>query len=494
MTVAPSLTPLLKTNDLLSREYGATRNRFDLSWEPTLAALLGLGRSAGADFVEFFLERSNYISCQAEDDAITSISPRIITGAGVRVFLGKADCYVSTNDLSFQGLKSALDKALGIMGLTLPGPAANISEINLELLRDYASARSKDEWLANCSSMQEMGDVLLAANDALAKNASHVQSRRAVYFRDWQEVLVAASDGTFARDIRLTQSVGYNLLCADGEHRSSIGQRAGDTSNPAFLREWDYETVAQSVGESAGKMLYADYVESGSYPVIMANQFGGVIFHEACGHLLETTQIERGTTPFIDKKGEKIAHENLTAWDEGLSPDAFGTIDMDDEGMPAQRTLLIENGILRNFLSDRAGSMRTGHPRTGSGRRQGYTHAAASRMRNTYIAPGDYSLEELFASVDKGIYCKKMGGGSVGATGQFNFGVDEAYLIENGKITKPLKGATLIGEATEIMNKISMCSNDLGLAAGFCGSISGSVYVTVGQPHLKVDSITVGGR
>jgi TldD protein len=241
-------------------------------------------------------------------------------------------------------------------------------------------------------------------------------------------------------------------------------------------------------------MLYADYVESGTYPVIMSNAFGGVIFHEACGHLLETTQIERQTTPFADKKGEKIAHENLTAWDEGLTDKAFGTLDMDDEGMPVQQTLLIEKGILKNFISDRAGFIRTGHPRTGSGRRSSYNYAAASRMRNTYIAPGEYDLDQLFASVDKGIYCKKLGGGSVGATGQFNFAADEAYLIENGKITKPLQGATVIGEAKEIMQKISMSSQDLGLAPGFCGSVSGSIYVTVGQPHIKVDSITVGGR
>jgi TldD protein len=342
--------------------------------------------------------------------------------------------------------------------------------------------------------MSEMSDILLQANAKLNQKASHVKSRRSVYFRDWQEVLVASSDGTFARDIRLTQTVGYNLLCADGAHRSSINKRVGDTSDPNFLRNWNFELLADEIADSAGKMLYADYVESGTYPIIMANEFGGVIFHEACGHLLETTQIERKTTPFIDKKGEKIAHESLTAWDEGLSENAFGTIDMDDEGMPTQRTLLIENGILKNFIADRTGSIRTGHPRTGSGRRQSYAFAAASRMRNTYIAPGDYEISDLFASIDKGIYCKKMGGGSVGATGQFNFGVDEAYLIENGKITKPLKGATLIGEAKEIMNKISMCSKDLGLAAGFCGSVSGSIYVTVGQPHIKVDSITVGGR
>jgi TldD protein len=485
---------LLLSKQLPNLVYTTTADRFDETWEAPLSTLLGLGRAAGADFVEFFLEKSNYISCLAEDDQITSISPRLSTGAGVRVFKGKADAYVNTNNLSFAGLRAALEQALGIMGLHLPAPNSFVPELNLELLRDYATKKNKDNWLGKCSSMREMGDVLLTANSKLQQTANHIQSRRAAYFRDWQEVLVAASDGTFARDIRLTQSVGYNLLCVDGENRSSIGQRSGDTNNPDFLTTWDYQKVAEDISESAGKMLTAEYVESGTYPIIMANQFGGVIFHEACGHLLETTQIEKKTTPFIDKKGEKIAHESLTAWDEGLSGNAFGTIDMDDEGMPAQRTLLIENGILKNFIADRAGSIRTGHPRTGSGRRQSYAYAAASRMRNTYIAPGSYQLDDLYNSIDKGIYCKKMGGGSVGATGQFNFAVDEAYLIENGKLTKPLKGATLIGEAKEIMTKISMCSEDLGLAAGFCGSVSGSVYVTVGQPHIKVDSITVGGR
>ncbi|MDY6898404.1 MAG: TldD/PmbA family protein [Cyanobacteriota bacterium] len=485
---------LLLSKQLPNLQYSSTKEQLDETWSAPLSTLLGLGRAAGADFIEFFLERVNYISCLAEEDTITSITPRLSTGAGVRVFRGKADCYVSTNDISFNGLKSALEKALAIVGLQLPSPNAFIPEINLELFRDYASKRGKNAWLPLCTSMREMGEVLLDSTTQLKQKASHIQSRRASYFRDWQEVLVAASDGTFARDIRLTQSVALSLLCADGAHRSSIAERAGNTSDPNFLKTWDFQQAAEQVGESAGKMLYADYVESGNYPIIMANHFGGVIFHEACGHLLETTQIERNTSPFANKKGEKIAHEALTAWDEGRTDNAFGTIDMDDEGMPAQRTLLIEKGILKNFLADRTGSVRTGHPRTGSGRRQNFTYAAASRMRNTYIATGEHSIDDLFASIDKGIYCKKMGGGSVGATGEFNFGVEEAYLIENGKMTKPLKGAILIGEAQEIMNKISMCSSDLSLAPGFCGSVSGSIYTTVGQPHIKVDSITVGGR
>src|SRR4028119_1480035 len=185
------MPPTLLSQELPTLQYSATSDRFDQTWEAPLAILLGLGRAAGADLVEFFLERVNYISCLAEDDTITSISPSLSTGAGVRVFRGAADCYVSTNDLSFNGLKAALEKGLSILGLQLPSPNAYVPEINLELLRDYATKKSKDTWLSGCSSMQEMGEVLLDANAQLKVKASHVQSRRAVYFRDWQEVLIA---------------------------------------------------------------------------------------------------------------------------------------------------------------------------------------------------------------------------------------------------------------------------------------------------------------
>ena len=464
---------------------------FDTTWSERLESLLACGRSAGADLVEVFLERTDHLGVLAEQDTITSVTPAFGMGAGIRVFRGHRDGFVSTNDLSEAGLRLALEQALGMLGLQLGSPQQSPFE-GLAPLNDFAAA--KGGWLQRSPELLEATQALLAGTQQLQRRGTHLQVRRGSYARDWQEVLVAASDGTFGHDIRLHQSVGLNVLAADGDHRAGVGRRYGSADRPDDLRQWDAEQSAQEVCDSAAAMLYADYVEAGQMPAVLANRFGGVIFHEACGHLLETTQVERGTTPFAERVGEPIAHSAVTAIDEGLTSGAFGSLSMDDEGMEAQRTVLIENGVLKRFISDRAGELRTGHARTGSGRRQSHSFAAASRMRNTYIAAGPHSPEQLIASVDRGLYCKSMGGGSVGPTGQFNFAVEEGYLIENGTLTKPVKGATLIGEAKEVMPRISMCANDLELAAGFCGSVSGSIFVTVGQPHIKVDSITVGGR
>ena len=465
---------------------------FSQAWSSNLQALLQRGSGAGADLVEVFLENTDHLGLLAEQERITSVNPTFSRGAGIRVFLNGRDGFVSTNDLSADGLTRALDQALAMLNLEANGLAVNTSFEGLGALKDYGLEKSS--WLQRCPSMRDASSRLLEGSSQLERLGQHLQVRRGSYSRDWQEVLVAASDGTFARDIRLHQSTGLSVLAADGEHRSSVGRRYGSTDRPDDLFTWNAESSAAEVCESAGTMLRADYVEAGQMPVVLANRFGGVIFHEACGHLLETTQIERGTTPFAERVGELIAHPSVTAIDEGLSGGAFGSLAMDDEGMAPQRTVLIKDGVLQRFISDRAGELRTGHKRTGSGRRQSHAFAAASRMRNTYIDAGPHKPEDLIASVDRGLYCKAMGGGSVGPTGQFNFAVEEGYLIENGTLGKPVKGATLIGDAKEVMPRISMCADDLELAAGFCGSVSGSIFVTVGQPHIKVDSITVGGR
>jgi len=481
---------LTLTTARLSQDFLETRYIDDL-FKQNLEELIAYGISAGASFVEIFIENIDSVGLLAEQDMVTSVNPSIGKGVGIRAFLGQRDGFVSTNDLSEQGLKFALDQALGMLGLETNSQTKKSFE-GLNELNNFG--KSKTRFLTECPTLRESTSKILEATDHLRKNGPHLSVRRGSYSKTIQEVIVASSDGTFCRDLRLYQSIGLNVLALDKEHRSSIGRRIGTEGRPSTLTDWDSEKAAIEINASAERMLYAKYVEAGQMPVVLANKFGGVIFHEACGHLLETTQIERGTSPFEKKLNQKIANSAVTAVDEGVTEGAFGSIEMDDEGMETQKTTLIENGVLKRFLSDRAGELRTGHKRTGSGRRQSYAFAAASRMRNTYIEKGEYTPEQLIESIDDGIYCKSMGGGSVGATGQFNFSVEEGYLIKNGRLTEPVKGATLIGEAVDVMPRISMCANDLDLAAGFCGSVSGNINVTVGQPHIKVDSITIGGR
>ena len=453
-----------------------------------LEEVISYGISLGADFVEIFLENSDNSTILAEEDCITSVSPSFGKGAGIRIFKDKKDGFVSTNDLTKNGLMRSVSQAIEMLDISEKKNKELFRGLNE--LKDYSA--SKKTWIKEIPTINEISEKLILSTNSLNKNKIIV--RKGSYSRNWQEVIIASSDGTYATDIRLHQTVGLNVIASDAQYRSNGSRRFGSSDMPNEFRYWDHEKAANEVYESSMNMLYADYVEAGQMPVVLANKFGGVIFHEACGHLLETTQIERGTTPFKDKLNQKIAHESVTAIDEGISSGSFGSLSVDDEGMEPEKSILIKDGILKKFISDRAGELRTGHKRTGSGRRQNYSFAAASRMRNTYIAKGEYSKEELINSISDGLYCKSMGGGSVGATGQFNFAVEEGYLIKNGKLTKPVKGATLIGDAKEVMPKISMCGNDLELAPGFCGSISGSVNVTVGQPHIKVDSITVGGR
>ena len=474
---------------MLSTESITNEINFDEINKILLEELINYGTSLGADFIEIFLESTDNISILAEEDCISSVSPSFGKGAGIRIFKDMKDGFVSTNDLSKDGLIKAIVQAIEM--LDIANTSTNKNFDGLENFRDYS--KNKNKWLKALPSINEISDKLLTSTKLLKKDQK-VEVRKGSYARNWQKVIIAASDGTFTKDIRLHQTVGLNLIAIDKTYRSSGSRRLGSSDSPNDFRDWNCEETSNEVFESSMNMLYADYVEAGQKPVVLANKFGGVIFHEACGHLLETTQIERGTTPFADKLNKKIAHESVTAIDEGLSEGSFGSISIDDEGMEPERSILIKDGILKKFISDRAGELRTGHKRTGSGRRQNYSFAPASRMRNTYIAGGPYTKEDLIGSISDGLYCKSMGGGSVGATGQFNFAVEEGYLIKDGKLTKPVKGATLIGEAVEVMTKISMCGNDLKLAPGFCGSISGSVNVTVGQPHIKVDSITVGGR
>jgi TldD protein len=416
------------------------------------------------------------------------------TGIGLRIRRGTEDVFVCGSELSVLSAYKLLKRCLEIAGLDLPGSSAFIPEVNLGPLVDFAHLHSKNSFEKSLPLTKEVAETLSRIDAKLWKNVKAIESSGVSAFIDHQDMLVLSTDGVFARDIRLNQQVMASAYASENGDRCDVKESLGGTSQPDFLRGIHDDSLVERLAKRSADMLHASFVESGEYPVVLGNGFGGVIFHEACGHLLETTAVRKKSSPFTERKGEKIAHSAVTAWDEGLTEGAYGSLSMDDEGMPAQRTLLIENGVLKNFLADRNGSLETNHPRTGSGRRQDYRYAPTSRMRNTYIGQGEHSPEDLIHSVDKGIYARKLGGGSVEPTGDFNFAITDAWLIEKGKLTKPLKGATAIGKGQEVLERISMCANDLELVPGACGSISGTIWTTVGQPHIKVDRLTIGGR
>ncbi|MGO1298215.1 MAG: TldD/PmbA family protein, partial [Vibrio sp.] len=309
-----------------------------------------------------------------------------------------------------------------------------------------------------------------------------------------QNVIIYNSEGLHIED---TRHWCRTVIQAIAEKN---GQQTKGVKSPGALCGWELveqvnqQEMAQEVSENAIRKLDATVCPSGEFPVVIGNGFGGVIFHEACGHLLETTAVAKQASVFHDKMGEMIANPVVSAVDDGTPANQWGSLNIDDEGMPVQRTQLIKDGRLTGFMVDKMGSLKTGYERTGSGRRESYKYAPASRMRNTYIEPGNASLEDMIGSIEYGVYATRMGGGSVQpGTGEFNFAVSDAFLIENGQVTQPLKSATLIGTGPKVLQDISMVGNDLSLAAGMCGSVSGSVPASVGQPSLKVDRILVGG-
>jgi TldD protein len=308
------------------------------------------------------------------------------------------------------------------------------------------------------------------------------------------DIEIYNSEGLAASDYRARSRFSVAVTASDGTLRMQAHEAPGALGGFEVLEALPVEKLAAQSADRALRMLGAGLIQGGVMPVVIGSGFGGVIFHEACGHPLETEALRHNATPFAGKIGEQIALPCLTAIDDGTLAGVWGSLSIDDEGMRTQRTTLIENGVLKAFMSDRVGAFECGLPRTGSARRESYKYAPVSRMRNTFIAPGPDSVDAMVASIDNGLFATKMAGGSVNpATGEFNFAVEEGYVIRGGKIAEPVRGATLIGKGHEILPKISMVARDLQNAAGMCGAASGPVPVTVGQPTIKVDGILVGG-
>ena len=452
----------------------------------TVQKVLQAALDAGADFAELYYENTERNSLQYRDGKVETMLSGLDAGAGLRVFSGTNSAYAYTCDISAQALMNA---ALSAAQALKANAKEHCKDFVIAPPRPIQQAVLRPREVDAARRVKVAQQAYQAARDV---SAEIVQTQVAV-FDVLSRVLVANSNGVWAEDERARARLAVSTVAsANGEIQTGF-EGPGTGKGFEFFSALDIDGTAQQAAQTALTMLHAPYAPAGKMTVAVGGGFGGVIFHEACGHSLEATAVAKGNSEFAGRLGEKIASEKVTAVDDGTLQSAWGSIGYDDEGHPSQRNVLIENGILKGYLIDHMGSRRMGMPSTGSGRRQNYRFAPTSRMTNTFIADGND--ENVIASMVSGLYAKKMGGGSVNPlTGEFNFAVQEGYLVKNGQIDKPVRGATLIGKGSEVLQKIDAVEKGMWMGEGMCGSVSGSVPTCVGEPLIRVSEILVGGR
>lgn len=443
--------------------------------------------TTGGDFSEVFIEDRFVNSIGLQDGKIEqSISGRDF-GIGIRIFAGLQNVYTYTTDFSEEGLlKAAKRAALAISG----GRNGTIHPLQKEIIQPIHHI---DKWPKDISHSQRV--AVMRQADSIARNYDQRIHQAGIrYLDEEQNVLIANSEGKFVEDTRIRSRLAIQATASDGTEMQTGFYGPGAYAGFEFIENLNLDHYAGEAARIAVTMLGADECPSGKFPVIIDNEFGGVIFHEACGHGLEATSVAKNNSVFANRVGEKVAPDIVTYIDDGTIPNEWGSLNIDDEGEKTRENVLIENGILKGYLIDKFNARRMNAEATGSSRRQSYQFNPTSRMTNTYIAPGKSTPEDIIASTENGIYAKYMGGGSVDpATGDYNFAVSEAYLVKDGKIGRPVRGATLIGNGAKTLQKVDMVGNNLGHGAGMCGSVSGSLPVNVGQPMIRVSEITVGG-
>ena len=443
----------------------------------------------GADFAEVFVERNQVNNIATLSNQVRDIASGIDFGVGVRLVYGAKVLYGYTNRTDADELKRIASE---LAAKDRRDPATTAGAFDFRTAADIHEA---ERTLRKDSEVRDKVGYLFAA-DRAARTASNLisQTQGACGQRE-QAVEIFNSEGLHVRDTRHYTRTRVQAVASNGTEQATGMNTDGGLLGWEIVETLDPRKCGAEAARQALVNLSAKPCPSGRMPVVIGNGFGGVIFHEACGHLLETTSVAKRASVFHDKLGSMIANPVVNAVDDGTLRREWGSINIDDEGMPTERTQLIKDGKLVNFLADRVGAAQTGLPRTGSGRRQSYQFAPASRMRNTFIEPGTASFDDMIASIDRGVYASHMGGGSVQpGTGEFNFAVTEGYYVEDGRVRHPVKAATLISTGRDVLKRISMVGGDFALATGMCGSVSGMVPTTVGQATLKVDDILVGGN
>ncbi|EPU3936935.1 MULTISPECIES: metalloprotease TldD [Morganella] len=446
------------------------------------------------DYGDLYFQSSFHEAWVLEDKIIKNGSYNIDQGVGIRAVSGEKTGFAYADQISLTALQQSASAARSIVREQGNGQVQSLHRVNntaLYAALDPLRAMPREEKIA-----------LLHRLDRVARAEDpRVQEVNASLTGVYEEVLVAATDGTLATDIRPLVRLSVSVLVEEDGKREHGGSGGGGRFGyEYFLGTEDGEIRADHFAREAVRMalvnLSAVAAPAGSMPVVLGAGWPGVLLHEAVGHGLEGDFNRRGASVFSGKIGQQVTSSLCTIVDDGTIGDRRGSLAIDDEGVPGQYNVLIENGILKGYMQDKLNARLMGVDPTGNGRRESYAHLPMPRMTNTYMLAGESSPEAIIASVKNGLYAPNFGGGQVDITsGKFVFSTSEAYLIENGKITKPVKGATLIGSGIEAMQQVSMVGNDLKLdkGVGVCGKEGQSVPVGVGQPTLKLDSITVGG-
>jgi len=451
--------------------------------------ILDTGLMTGADFSEVFIEDKISESIQLIGGRVEKVSSAKVFGVGIRLALGLQSVYGYTNSKNPDELiKLAKD---------LSASFENVNKtIRTPLRALEVGQRHKVKKNPKDVSQEEKVALMQKAYHA-AKEYDEVIQQVAINLGDSsQEVLIANSEGQFVTDTRVRARMYIQAIAGKDGVMQTGGEGPGSGKGYEYFDEdIDIVEIAQDAARTAKTMLFAEDCPSGVMPVIINNKFGGVIFHEACGHSLEATSVAKDASVFCGKLNTVVATPIVTAIDDGTIENGWGSANFDDEGYPQQRRVLIDKGVLKTYMVDKLNSRRMDHQPTGSSRRESYKYAPTSRMSNTYIDNGTSTFDEIIAATEYGLYAAKMGGGSVNpGNGDFNFAVSEGYIVRNGKIAEPVRGASLVGNGAEILHKIDMVGNNLDRARGMCGSVSGSIPADVGQPTLRVSSITVGGK
>jgi TldD protein len=451
--------------------------------------VLGTALRTGGDFAEIFVEDKRATSARLDDGRVEELSSGRDRGAGIRVVAGETTGYAHTADLSEDGLRAAADAAAAA------ARGGGGGERTIDLTRVTAPRPNEIAVLPETVAKAAKVELLMRANEAARAESGSIKQVSARVADSRRRILVANSDGLLAEDDQVRTLFSVQTVAAGDTGMQTGYETVGFTIGWELFDRHDVEEHARKVARQAVTKLGARPAPSGVMPVVIGPGGGGVLFHEACGHGLEADLVGKGASVFKGRVGEQVASPLITIIDDGTMGEEWGCFAIDDEGTPAQRNVLIQDGILTDYMWDHLRSKKEGRPRSGNGRRQSYQHLPMVRMTNTYLTAGTDSPDDIVAGTEKGVYVKDLGGGQVNtATGDFVFGMTEAYLIEDGKITEPIREGNLIGNGPEVLTKIDAVGTDFRMGnPGMCGKDGQGVPVGDGVPTLRVTELTVGG-